>query len=131
MGTRPDPWLPVLFLALAITLSCAAAAQEPTAPDTKVAAAGKDGASAPQCLYCPQPKFSKQARKHHIEGVVLLDVTVWKDGQITDLTVKKTPGYGLEDQALQIIPTWKMKPCTKDDRPVNCRVTIEVSFKFT
>jgi len=62
---------------------------------------------------------------------VLLDVTVTTDGEVKNPTVIKSPGYGLEEKAMEKVVTWKMKPALgPDGQPVTCRVQIEVTFHF-
>jgi TonB family protein len=126
------PTLPLLIAATCHPATTAAQNSGPPAPaqmDIKVYASGDDGISAPLCLYCPQPSYPKPARKHHIQGTVTVDVRVNRDGKITDPKVTKTPGYGLEDEALKILTKWRMKPCAKPDgEPVACTVSVEVDF---
>jgi TonB family protein len=106
-------------------------AQQAAEPKVEPFRAGVKGVSSPQCLYCPAPKFSKAARKAKIAGTVLLDVTVTTDGAVKDPTVIKSPGYGLEEKAIEKVQTWKMKPALgSDGQPVTCRVQIEVTFHF-
>jgi TonB family protein len=104
-------------------------AQQAAEPKVESFRAGIKGVTSPQCLYCPQPKFSKAARKAKVSGIVLLDVTVTADGQVKDPTVLKTPGFGLEEQAMEKVRTWKMKPAhLPGGNAVTCRVQIEVTF---
>ena len=62
--------------------------------------AGVNGVGSPQCIYCPQPEYSDEARKAKYQGTVLLDVTVTADGRVTNPVVIKGPGLGLEEKAL-------------------------------
>lgn len=121
------------FLFCVFALVSTAAAQQPTdsrgegtgAPGR----AGVNGVSAPQCIYCPPPKYTKEARAVNYNGTVLLDVTVTKDGTVIDARVIKGPGLGLNEKALEQVKKWKMKPALgQDGKPVNCRVQIEVTF---
>ena len=91
--------------------------------------AGLNGVGSPQCIYCPQPEYSDEARKAKYQGTVLLDVTVTADGRVISPNVIKGPGLGLEEKALSQVKNWKMRPALgPSGKPVNCRVQIEVTF---
>jgi len=91
--------------------------------------AGVNGVGAPQCIYCPQPEYSDEARKAKYQGTVLLDVTVTADGRVINPVVIKGPGLGLEEKALSQVRNWKMRAAVgPNGRPVNSRVQIEVTF---
>jgi periplasmic protein TonB len=91
--------------------------------------AGVNGVGKPECIYCPNPEYSDEARKAKYQGTVLLDVTVTADGRVVNPHVIKGPGLGLEEKALSQVKTWKMRPAIgPSGKPVNCRVQIEVTF---
>jgi TonB family protein len=83
----------------------------------------------PQCIYCPQPEYSDEARKAKYQGTVLLDVTVTADGRVINPIVIKGPGLGLEEKALAQVRNWKMRAALgPGGKAVACRVQIEVTF---
>jgi protein TonB len=91
--------------------------------------AGVNGVGSPQCIYCPQPEYSDEARKAKYQGTVLLDVTVTADGRVVNPVVIKGPGLGLEEKALAQVKNWKMRAALgPGGKAVNCRVQIEVTF---
>jgi TonB family protein len=101
-------------------------AQHRSEPKVDPPRAGVNGVGKPQCVYCPE---SEKTPKPKISGAVLLDVTVMTDGKITDPVVVKGPGMGLNEKALELVRTWKLKPARgPDGKPVKCRVQIEVTF---
>jgi len=55
---------------------------------------GAGGASAPKCNYTPEPNYSDDARKAHIQGTVVLDSIIQKDGSIDVTGVARSLGYG-------------------------------------
>ncbi len=59
-----------------------------------------------------------------------LDAVVLKDGTVGEVTVTKSldKEYGLDDQAVKALKQWQFKPGTKDGKPADVRVSIEVSF---
>jgi TonB family protein len=97
--------------------------------ESEVPRAGVNGVTSPKCIYCPQPKYSKEALKANFSGVVLLDVTITTDGKIINPIVLKSPGLGLKEKALAQLSKWKLKPALDPEgKPVNCRLQIEISF---
>jgi protein TonB len=112
----------------------AAVAQQPgdshAEGETGVPRAGLNGVTRPQCIQCPQPHYTNQARKANFSGVVLLDVTVTTDGKIINPVVLKGPGLGLNEKALAQVQKWKLRPAlNREGNPVNCRVQIEITFQ--
>jgi TonB family protein len=122
------------LLLCAFTIVSAAVAQQPAdnhpRDESEVPRAGVNGVTRPECIYCPRPEYSKEARKAKVSGVVLLDVTITTDGKIINPVVLKGPGLGLNEKALAQVKKWKMQPAlTPGGKPVNCRVQIEITFR--
>jgi TonB family protein len=93
--------------------------------------AGTDGVGQPQCIYCPAPDYSDEARKAKYQGTVLLEVTITADGRIIDPVVIKGPGLGLEEKAIERVRQWKMRAAPgPNGKPVTCRAPIEVVFRL-
>ena len=121
------------LLLCVFTIVSGAVAQQPDdnhpRGESGVPRAGVEGVTRPECIYCPRPEFSKEARKARVSGTVLLDVTVTTDGKIINPVVVKGPGSGLNEKALAQVKKWKMKPALNPEgKPVNCRVQIEITF---
>lgn len=77
-----------------------------------------------------KPQYTQEAREARIQGNVLLDAIVLKDGTVGEVTVTKSldKEYGLDDQAAKALKQWQFKPGTKDGEPADVRVSIEMSF---
>ena len=91
--------------------------------------AGINGVGQPQCIYCPTPDYSDEARKAKYQGTVVLEVTVTADGRVIDPVVIKGPGLGLEEKAMEKVRTWKMRAAPgPGGKLVACRAQIEVNF---
>ena len=93
--------------------------------------AGSNGVGYPTCVYCPDAKYSEEARKAKFQGVVLLQVTVTPDGRATNIQIVRGPGLGLEDEAISAVKTWRFKPALGPNRaPVATEIGIEVNFRL-
>jgi len=89
---------------------------------------GTGGASAPVCTSTPEPNYSDDARKAHIQGTVILDSIVQKDGSIDVQKVTRSLGYGLDDEAKKVLKKWKCNPGKKDGESVAVTVQITINF---
>jgi TonB family protein len=93
--------------------------------------AGSNGVGYPTCVYCPDAKYSEEARKAKFQGVVLLQVTVTPDGRATNIQIVRGPGLGLEEEAINAVKTWRFKPALGPNRvPVATEIGIEVNFRL-
>jgi TonB family protein len=134
MATKAELRVFTCLLLCAFMVVSGAVAQQPddNGPpvESAVPRAGVNGVTRPECIYCPRPEYSKEARKARVSGVVLLDVTVTTDGKIINPVVVKGPGSGLNEKALAQVKKWKMQPAlSPGGKPVNCRVQIEITFR--
>src|SRR3954467_370784 len=89
-----------------------------------------DGVIAPRAIYAPNPKYSELARRWRIQGIVVLALIVDKSGHPQDVKVISSLGYGLDEQALETVKTWKFEPGRKGGGPVSVYSDIEVSFRL-
>jgi TonB family protein len=91
--------------------------------------AGKNGVSAPKCVYCPPAEYTNKARKDKLAGTVTLMVIVTADGTVRDISVKKALGDGLDESAVKTVKKWEFKPAMdRDGNPVPVKVAVQVSF---
>ena len=82
----------------------------------------------PTVLYRIEPVYSEKARKAKLQGVVVLSAIVRKDGSIEVLKVVRGLGLGLDENAITALKRWRFRPGTKDGRPVDVPLNIEVKF---
>jgi TonB family protein len=85
----------------------------------------------PTCEYCPGAEYPEEARKKHLEGTVVLQVTVQPDGSGTDIKVVSSPEPEMAQAAMDTVGKWRFKPARNvDGDPVPYREAIEVSFRM-
>jgi protein TonB len=90
-----------------------------------------NGVGYPTCAYCPDAKYSEEARKAKYQGAVLLQVVVTADGRASNIEVVQGPGLGLDEQAVAAVNTWRFKPALgPNHKPVATRISIEVHFRL-
>jgi TonB family protein len=86
------------------------------------------GIVAPRSVSAPDPEYSDEARKAHLEGTSVLKLIVDTEGKPRDIKVFVPLGSGLDEKAVDAIKTWKFEPATKDGKPVAVQIMIEVNF---
>jgi protein TonB len=92
---------------------------------------GTGGVGYPTCAYCPDPKYSEEARKAKYSGTVTLQVVITPDGRAIEIQVVKGPGLGLEEKAVEAVKQWRFKPALgPNGKPVAVVVPIEVLFRL-
>jgi periplasmic protein TonB len=92
---------------------------------------GTGGVGYPTCVYCPDPKYSEEARKAKYQGTVILQAVITPDGRAINIQVVKGPGLGLEGKALEAVRQWRFKPAIgPNGKPVAVIVPIEVTFRL-
>ena len=89
-----------------------------------------EGVTAPTIVKEVKPVYTDDAKKERIQGTIDMDVVVLADGTVGDVTVTKSldAKYGLDDQAVKAVKQWIFSPGTKDQKPVNVLVSVEMSF---
>lgn len=93
--------------------------------------AGSGGYGDPACYYHPSPAFTDEAVKVKIQGIVELTAIVTADGRVTDPHVSKGLGFGLDENAMAAVRTWRCTPARgPDGKPAAVRVVIEQQFQL-
>lgn len=85
---------------------------------------------APVKLHAPRPGYTEEARQARIQGVVMLQVIVDTEGNVTRPLVLKPLPMGLADLAVETVLQWKFKPATRDGEPVPVYYNLTVNFSL-
>ena len=89
------------------------------------------GVKPPVAIYQPLPLYTEDARRARVEGIVLLQAIIRKDGSVDSFRVIRGLGYGLDESAINTIATkWRFKPGTLSGQPVDVQANIEVTFRL-
>jgi len=85
----------------------------------------------PQCVYCPFPTYSDDARKAKVQGAVTLRVLIGADGRAQDVRIVKGIGFGLDERAIETVRNWKFIAARDSGkRSVSSWVTVEAVFRL-
>ncbi len=82
----------------------------------------------PVAIYQPQPQYPEVARRARVQGVVIVEAIIDKNGNVTDVQLRKGLPYGLSEAALKAVNQWKFKPATLGDQPVAVFYSLTVRF---
>jgi len=84
--------------------------------------------SAPELIKRINPEYPEVARKARIQGVVILEAIIDKEGSVTNVRVLRGLPMGLSDAAQNALMRWKFKPAMMNNRPVSVYYTLTVTF---
>ena len=89
------------------------------------------GVTAPVAIYQPLPLYTEEARRARVEGIVLIQAVIRKDGSVDSFRVLRGLGYGLDESAINTIATkWRFRPGAMRGVPVDVQANIEVTFRL-
>jgi TonB family protein len=78
----------------------------------------------------PKPRYTADARRARIQGVVLLEAIVDEKGNVGEVRVSRSLDreFGLDDEAVATLKQWQFRPATKDGTTIPVLVEVEISF---
>ena len=100
----------------------------PPKPDAPLRVGGD--VKAPVAISKVDPQYPEVARKARISGIVILECTINKNGDVTDVHVLKPLPFGLDQAASDAVRKWKFKPGTLNGQPVDVLFNLTVQFKL-
>jgi len=103
--------------------------EKAAASDSRVFHVGPS-VTAPVPFYHPEPKYSDEAFRKHLQGVVVLHLVVDASGHTRNIALVRGQGMGLDENAIAVVKTWIYKPGIKDGQPVSVDMNIEVPFEL-
>ncbi|NQV16128.1 energy transducer TonB [bacterium] len=75
--------------------------------------------------------YPEIAREAGIEGTVIVQATIGKDGKVKEtIILKGIPKTGLDEAAMDAIKKIKWKPAYQRDKPVTVRISVPVVFRL-
>lgn len=83
---------------------------------------------APVKKYAPPPSYTEIARKARVQGVVIVQAIVDKQGQVQQVKVLKGLPMGLDKAAVDAVNNWTFEPATLNGKPVDVYYNLTVNF---
>jgi periplasmic protein TonB len=103
-------------------------APPPPEPEGPVRFVAGGNITEPVKINAPQPKYPEAARRAKMQGVVVLECTISKQGNVEDVKVLRGLPLGLTESAVDAVNKWKFKPSTLNGRPVEVIYVLTVRF---
>jgi protein TonB len=76
------------------------------------------------------PQYTEVARKARVEGLVILEAIIDREGNVTDVRVLKGLPLGLDTAAIEAVKKWRFKPGTLNGAPVPVIYNLTVNFRL-
>lgn len=108
-----------------------APAQSPTPNATAIPRVGQVGVEPPLFLKKVSPEYPKRAIKIKLEGFVILEAVLRKDGTVDDVIVLRGLGkgkFGFEESAITAVKQWEFRPGTLNGEPSDVKMTLKIDF---
>ncbi len=84
----------------------------------------------PELVSRAEAEYTREARRSRIQGVVIVEATIDKRGNVTDVKVLKPLPMGLDRAAIDAVKKWKFRPATLEGRPVVVNYNLTVHFRL-
>lgn len=88
------------------------------------------GIEPPRLVREVKPRYTEAARRQAIEGEVLVEVVVRRDGRVGEVRVLQRLGAGLDERAVEAVRQWRFEPARRLGTPVDVLVEVAVEFRL-
>jgi protein TonB len=88
------------------------------------------GVDPPKLLREVRASYTDEARRANLNGEVVLEIVVRRDGSVGDVRILQRLGSGLDERAVQAVRQWRFAPARLKGTPVDVVVEVAVEFKL-
>jgi TonB family protein len=88
------------------------------------------GIEPPTLLKEVKPDYSEEARRRGLEGDVVLEIVVRRDGTVGDVRVLQGLGFGLDERAITAVRRWRFTAAKRRGAPVDVLVEVAMEFRL-
>lgn len=85
---------------------------------------------APVAVTRVDPLYTEPARRARIQGFVVIQAVIDRQGNVTEARVLKPLPLGLDTAALEAVKRWKFRPGTLNGQPVPVYYNLTVNFQL-
>ena len=75
------------------------------------------------------PEYTETARRARVNGIVILEAVIDRQGNVVDTRVLKGLPMGLDRAATDAVSQWKFRPATRHGEPVDVYFILTVNFR--
>ncbi|HJQ40538.1 MAG TPA: energy transducer TonB [Thermoanaerobaculia bacterium] len=91
----------------------------------------RNPATPPELIKSVPPKYTERARRARIQGVVIVELLIERDGRVSDARVLKPLPMGLDAAARQAVLYWRYEPGRNvRGEPVRTLLHVTVPFRL-
>ena len=83
-----------------------------------------------EILFKPNPEYTEEARRAHVEGEVLLSVVFKASGEIQVVRVVSGLQHGLDEAAVRAAQQIRFKPAQRDGLSIDLPATLHILFEL-
>lgn len=88
------------------------------------------GITPPRLLREVKADYTEDARRRSVEGEVVLEIVVRRDGSVGDIKLLDGLPNGLNERAIAAVRQWRFSPAKRLGQPVDVIVEVAVEFKL-
>ena len=96
-----------------------------------IAQVGDTGVEPPVFTKRVQPRYPEEAVKVKLQGYVLLQAILRKDGTVDDIKILRGLGkgkFGFEEEATKALQEWEFLPGRVNGKPADVRMNLKIDF---
>lgn len=89
-----------------------------------------NGVVSPRLIYQARPNYTSGAMRAKIQGIITMEAVVMPDGSVGAVTITRSldRAFGLDEEAVRTVRTWRFEPGTREGQPVSVLVEVEMTF---
>ncbi len=80
-------------------------------------------------LHRVEPEYPEEARQQQIQGLVVLDVRISRDGSVQSVNLVRGQSL-LADSAIAAVKLWRFNPRTLNGQPTEMQTTVTLNFRL-
>lgn len=88
------------------------------------------GIEPPRLLREIKPDYTEDARRRGVEGDVVMEIVIRRDGSVGEVRILGGLGYGLDQRAADAVRQWRFAPARRQGSPVDVIVEVAVEFRL-
>lgn len=86
------------------------------------------GVTKPEPVRQVQPRYTENARRAGVQGVVILEAIIDEQGNVDNVRILRGLPMGLDREAVAAVQQWKFRPAMMASKPVKVYFTLTVNF---
>ncbi len=77
-----------------------------------------------------EPEYTDEARRAGVSAVIISRLMVSENGVPQDIAILRGAGFGLDENAIRALSSWRFKPGTREGKPVAAVAQVEVNMRI-